>query len=72
MSLRTCQIPGGKDAKGLNLAHPIREAGGKEQFADHAYKKYKNDEVVELQGATQRCERKRPKFCGRERLRSLE
>jgi hypothetical protein len=32
----------------LSLAHPIRQAGGKEQFADHGDKKYKNDEVIEL------------------------
>jgi hypothetical protein len=36
----------------LSLAHPIRQAGGKEQFADHGDKKYKNDEVIELQCST--------------------
>jgi hypothetical protein len=49
---RTCQIPCSKDAKGLSLSDPIRQVSGKEQFADHGDKKYKNDEVVELQCST--------------------
>jgi hypothetical protein len=49
---RTCQIPCSKDPEGLSLAHPIRQAGRKEQFADHGDEKYKYDEVIELQRAT--------------------
>jgi hypothetical protein len=36
-----CQISSGKDAKSLNFAHPIRQAGGKEQLADHGSKNTK-------------------------------
>jgi len=50
---RTSQIPGGKNAKSLNLTQPFGDVSREEQRPDDRRKKDENDEVIKLQRAAE-------------------
>lgn len=56
---RPSQIPGREDAKGLELAQPLRNIGRKEPIADDHGKEDEDDEVIKLQRAAEGCEGQR-------------
>ena len=47
------QITGRENAQRLQLAHPLRQRGRKEQAANHIGKKDEHHEVVKLQRSAQ-------------------
>jgi len=54
---RPCQIASSKDAEGLELAQPVGNIRREEEIADDDGEEDKDDEVIELQRATQRRQR---------------
>ena len=56
------QVTSSKDSKSLSLANPIRPARGKEQLTDYGGEEDEDDEVIEFQCASDRCEREDADF----------
>ncbi|MNN18337.1 hypothetical protein D3C81_1315440 [compost metagenome] len=56
---RACQVTGGENTVGLKLAQPVRHGRREEQLANHGGEEDENNEVVELERATQGGEGKR-------------
>ncbi len=56
---RTGQITRGKNAKGLHLSQPFWNVGREKQLPDYRSEKDKDNEIVEFERATQRCQRQR-------------